>query len=374
VEVPRHSNIIRVRFQHPDPALAPQVLRSLLDHYLERQAALGRAGGTNEEMVSRTREELRRRLEAAEAELRAFKAREGIALSLEDTRKSCLAQITQTRQLLLEAEAALAERKAAAPGLPPPKDIPTAAAELPPDKFNHYTNLCAQLNTLMLQHRELLRRFTEENAFVQRLQAQIAQLRTEKTNLEAEFPKLPGPRPPGSDTRSEPASAWLVGQPAEAAADLARAQALAAKVATFSNQLARLQGEAAKWEALEPGLAALERQRSLAEANCQQFLLACEQARLRAALEGQSVTLAQTPSPPVRLRSRVYKTMVLLAGGGVASGVGLALLLGLLVRPAAPRQSELASRSIPPPGPSEPDSFSASIQPLRKGESRKTSD
>jgi uncharacterized protein involved in exopolysaccharide biosynthesis len=368
VEVRRQSNVLRVRFRHRDPAVAQRALRSVLDHYGKRHVAL-HGGGLQEEVVSRTREELRQRLEAAEAELRAFEARKGIALSLEDTRKACLAEITRIRQLRLETEAALAECKSAGEsGWSPSKNTPASAADLPLDKFNHYTNLCAQLNTLMSQQRELLRRFTEENAFVQRLKTQLAQLRNEKTNLEAEFPKLTEPRPSGSERSSEPAntSARIAAPSVEPAPDPARAQALEAKLTTLSNQLARLQGEAAKWEALEPTLVPLERQRSLAEANYQQFSLACEQARLRDALEGQSINLVQTPSPPVRVRSRVYQTMGLLAGGGLAGGAGLALLLGLVFHRAAPRPA--------PPSPLEPESFSASIQPLRKGESRKERD
>ena len=70
VESQRRSTVIHVSFQHPDSAIVQRVLTSLLTHYVNKHLEIHRGMGILDEYMTRTTDQLRRRLDETEDELR----------------------------------------------------------------------------------------------------------------------------------------------------------------------------------------------------------------------------------------------------------------------------------------------------------------
>jgi len=85
-DVPKKSNVIRIIFQHPDPAVVQPVLGKLIDIYLKKHAEIHRAVGVFDDFLNKETDELRSRLAQTEEALRKAKTNAHI-ISLDDSRK-----------------------------------------------------------------------------------------------------------------------------------------------------------------------------------------------------------------------------------------------------------------------------------------------
>src|SRR6266850_2682784 len=111
-EVPKKSNVIRMLFQHPDPDVVQPVLNQLIDAYLKKHAEIHRSVGVFDDFLTQETDQLRSRLVQTEDELRKAKAKAGV-FSLDDSKKVFTEQNSKIQQAIFDAEAELAERKAA---------------------------------------------------------------------------------------------------------------------------------------------------------------------------------------------------------------------------------------------------------------------
>ena len=321
VEAPRRSNIIRIIFRHPDPAVVRPVLSQLVDTYVKRHMEIHRGGGTLDEFFSHQADELRARLTQTEGELKKLKT-DAQVISLDDDKHAYIAQIAKIQIDLLSSEAELAERRAALSELE--KMVPSAAAEkvaeagVPADKAYRYRAVWVDLEALQNRQRELLLRFTDEHPLVKQLGQQIAETQAQKRQLEQEYPNLPKVVTQTSITVA--GSQHNI----DLASEVARVSSIAAKIAVLKTQLEKVRQEATRVIQIEPAIAQLQRTRELQETNYRYYASSLEQARVHESLGAGKVTniiVVQTPSPVSR------------AWTGAMRPIALILVLGFLAGP-----------------------------------------
>lgn len=324
VEVPRRSNIILARYRHPDPMVARQVLDALVRTYLERHVAIHQGRGVLDDFFAQQADQIRARLAQTEEEIKKLKAEANI-ISLEESKRALLAQLSRLQDELLAAETELAERRAALGHLAETlgtNAIPTnATPAVAPDVAEQYRMAVAELDAFRRRESELLLRFASEHPFVRRIREQIAVADERKRQLEQEYPAL-------LSTPVVPPTLGL--NTNDVAQAVARVLSLEAKLKVLSNQITRVSGEAARVAAIEPRLVELERKRELDEANLRYYSASLEKARVEESLGAGKITnigIVQAPSPAGRDLFEFAKPMALCLGGGLA--LGLALAFGL---------------------------------------------
>lgn len=321
VEVPRRSNIILARYRHPDPMIARQVLDALVRTYLERHVAIHQGRGVLDDFFAQQADQIRARLAQTEDEIKKLKAEANI-ISLEESKRALLAQLSRLQDELLTAEAELAERRAALGHLAETlgtNAIPTnATPAVAPDVAEQYRMAVAELDAFRRRESELLLRFASEHPFVRRIREQIAATDERKRQLEQEYPAL----------LSSPVVPPTLGlNTNDVAQAVARVLSLEAKLKVLSNQIARISAEAARVAAIEPRLVELERKRELDEANLRYYSASLEKARVEESLGAGKITnigIVQAPSPAARDLFEFAKPMALCLGGGLALGIALA--------------------------------------------------
>ena len=127
----------------------------------------------------------------------------------------------------------------------------------------------------------------------------------------------------------------------------ARVAGAQAKVDTLKSRLHDVQRRIKQVSELTPQMEELERKRQLDAANYKYFAESLEKARIDEALDPSklpNISAVQRPSPPVLDTKVRYKITFGLAGGGLAVGIAIALLKGLLLNRTVGRPLELETR------------------------------
>ncbi|MCS7089688.1 MAG: AAA family ATPase [Verrucomicrobiota bacterium] len=325
VDVPRRSNLIVVQFRHPDPAIARQVLDTLLKTYLDKHVSIHQGIGVLDDFFAQQADQIRARLAQTEEEIKRLKD-EAQIISINEAKNTTLAELARLRSELLATEALLAEQRAALNHLLEVYGSGALAAAtngqtVPPDVAEQYRTVMAELEVFRRRETELQLRFGPEHPFLRRVRDQVADAESRKRTLEEQHPNLLTtivvPPPTGTDTN-------------DLTQAMARVLALEAKMAVYSNQIARLTTEANRIATIEPKLVELERRRELDEANLRYYSATLEKARVEESLGPGKITnisIVQSPSPAARDLFEFAKPMGLCLGGGLA--LGLALAFGL---------------------------------------------
>ncbi|HWH91201.1 MAG TPA: Wzz/FepE/Etk N-terminal domain-containing protein, partial [Candidatus Binatia bacterium] len=134
---------------------------------------------------------------------------------------------------------------------------------------------------------------------------------------------------------------WRKKKPTDEKAKAAGAQA---RVETLKARLRDVQQRTKQLAELGPQIEDLERKREMDEANYKYFAASLEKARIDEALDPTkmpNISAVQRPSPPMLETKRRDKTAMGLAGVGVALGVALALLRGLVLNQTVGRPLQL---------------------------------
>jgi uncharacterized protein involved in exopolysaccharide biosynthesis/Mrp family chromosome partitioning ATPase len=127
----------------------------------------------------------------------------------------------------------------------------------------------------------------------------------------------------------------------------ARVAGIEAKVEALKSRLRDVQQRIKQLSELTPQMVELERKRELDEANYKYFAESLEKARIDEALDPSkmpNISAVQRPSPPMLETKTRYKVTLALAGGGLALGLALALLRGLVLNRTVGRPLELETR------------------------------
>src|SRR3989440_5613390 len=127
----------------------------------------------------------------------------------------------------------------------------------------------------------------------------------------------------------------------------AQVAGIEAKVETLKARLRDVQQRMKQLSELGPQMEDLERKRELDEANYKYFAASLEKARIDEALDPSkmpNISAVQRPSPPMLETQTRNKIAMGLAGGGIALGIALALLKGLVLNRTVRRPLELETQ------------------------------
>jgi uncharacterized protein involved in exopolysaccharide biosynthesis/Mrp family chromosome partitioning ATPase len=120
-----------------------------------------------------------------------------------------------------------------------------------------------------------------------------------------------------------------------------------AKIETLKSRLRDIQQRTKQLSELAPQIEALERKRDLDEANYKYFAASLEKARVDEALDPSkmpNISAVQRPSPPILVTKKRDKIALGLAGAGIAMGIALALLRGLVLNRTVGRPLQLETQ------------------------------
>src|SRR5437667_3928520 len=138
-------------------------------------------------------------------------------------------------------------------------------------------------------------------------------------------------------------------QPSEKTSESAKARVagIGAKVETLKSRLHDVQQRMRQLSELTPQMEELERKQEMDEANYKYFAASLEKARIDEALDPSkmpNISAVQRPSPPVVDSKTRNKITLALMGGGLALGVAIVLLRGLVLNRTVGRPLELETR------------------------------
>ncbi len=343
VQVPRNSNVLRISFQHPDREVVQPVLTKLIEVYLRRHVEIHRSIGAFDDLLTQQTDALRAQLAQTEQDLQRARTNAGV-ISIEDSKKAYAEAIARTREELFNTQAELVERQATLEArqklLPVKTETPSEKpeAEVPADKVDEYRRILGRLDFLRKREQELLTQYTEANPLVSGIREQIAPVEKMQKQLEADYPRL---------TRIQPPSAAPAVPVVDLSEDIARVNALQAKLKVVNAYLEKLMAEAKTVTELEPAITQLQRKKELEETKYRHFSTSLEQARFDEALsagKNSNISVPQAPSPPYRESRDLVKTLSILAIGGIVLGFALAFLIELFLDPSVRRPAEFENR------------------------------
>jgi polysaccharide biosynthesis transport protein len=367
VEVPAQSSIIRLTFTHPNPETAQKALKELVRLYQLKHMEIHNAVGIYEEFLSKQTDQLRSRLMQTESEIRKLKNTVHV-ISIEDSKKAYVEELSKIRQDLFAAEAELAERRSAVPAAPPAPDgtntttnaqpagpantvaggptnpaanpLPdstSATGALTPDqldRINAYNDLRSRLSTMQQRESELLLQYTEESPLVKSIRTQMAEVKKRKEAMERETPSLLLSR------------ALSTGRGAEGGADnnLGRIMALEARVKVLNLQLDKIRTEALGIDQTEGAYSQLMRKRKQEEDNFEYYSKALELARIDEALgpgRVSNISVVESATPPARAPGLRFKIVMGILFGGLAAGLLLAFGIEMVFDQSIKRPAEM---------------------------------
>src|SRR5438874_910713 len=339
------SNIIGVSYQNGRPEVATAVLNELVSRYFTKHLEVHRSAGAFD-FVSQQSDQIRARLNQTEDALKVLKAKAGV-MSLQDSMTSLGTQSSHLEEQLRAAENDLAEEQAKVKqiergGLPVDlnetdntKDKTKDNTAAPPNQAStkdtgDYQALVTNLTKLRETELEMSAKYTPENVLVKMNQAHINDLENQKRNLEKKFPELATLRTASGqlDIRTE----------------RARLAGMRSKLDDLRRQKIELQDRVKQLADIGPQIASLERNKDLEEQNYKYYSGTLQKARVDEALDPSkmpNISAIQKPSPPGKVTKTRNKIALGFAGGGLALGLGFALLFELVFNHSYKRRSEV---------------------------------
>lgn len=339
------SNIISVSYQNKDPELAVRVLQELVARYFDKHLEVHRSIGAFA-FVKQETDQVRTELNETEERLKQMKAKVGITSVAEGT-TALNAELEKTKADIAAGEAEIAAQQARVTALErwvaaTDKNESENARQPSGKAIREYQTLFNRVTYLRQLETELLAKYTPENQMVKVKQAQIEDLEKQRRDLEQKYPSIVTTiLATGSSQNTRP----------DLVTERSRLVEMQAKTEALRNQLKGVEERAKLFSEQGPQMAELERQRAIEETNYKYFEASLEKARIDETLDPSrmpNISVVQKPSPAMLAIGDVKKALVGLAIGGLAIGIGLALLIELVLDQTVKRPLELETRlSIP---------------------------
>jgi uncharacterized protein involved in exopolysaccharide biosynthesis/Mrp family chromosome partitioning ATPase len=219
--------------------------------------------------------------------------------------------------------------------------------------FDFVTQQTDQVRTRLNQTEDALKSLRDKTGIVsleegsKALTAEAAKTQEALNAAEAELAEA---KAVVNQTSEGKAKKWgIKGQQSEKSplAEKARVAGIGAKVETLKSRLRDAQQKMKQLSELSPQMEDLERKREMDEANYKYFAASLEKARVDEALDPAkmpNISAVQRPSPPMLETKTRYKITFALAGGGLALGIALALLRGLVLNRTVGRPLQLETQ------------------------------
>ena len=347
------SDILFVSYTSRDPQLATSVLEELVNRYFVRHLEVHRSAAAFD-FVSRQSDQVRARLTQTEDALKALKAKAGISSSadnsgtlnadvvkIEDQYRSAEAELAEQTARVKEIEESLGATSGSAtssnsknPNASGSNDGPERSTNSP-EELQQYKALTTKLDQLRQNELDLLSKYTPESEFVKLNRAEVKKIENQKRELEKKSPNLLTQAASSGASDNSPLD--VASERARLAGTKARTEMLKARLDERIKQLSEVGSQ----------IADLERKKELEEINYKYFEGTVEKARIDEALDPSkmpNISAVQRPSPPSLVRGKRDKLVLMLAGGGLAFGIAIALLTELVLSQTIKRRLELETQ------------------------------
>jgi Mrp family chromosome partitioning ATPase len=195
---------------------------------------------------------------------------------------------------------------------------------------SEYQRICGQLSGLQSQEEELLLKgYTTNTSLVRTKEAQVGRAETLKKQLEDKYPGLIAMKP--VETKGTTTAAVAVVDPRIALREeIIKAEALAAKIQTLTNQLAQVQNNTTTMSSYEGRISQLQRDKEIAEGEFAFYSRRVEEARVNEAVAGNSnISQVEAPTPPARDMKKLNKMTAGILFGGLALAFALPFAIEL---------------------------------------------
>jgi polysaccharide biosynthesis transport protein len=340
VENPRGTEVLTISFRHRDRSLVQPVLSALVETYMRKHWEVWRGGDEMNEYYNQQSKELRSKLAQTEDELRKIK-KQAKVVSVEQTKHAYDESLRKWREDLLTAQGELNERKAmldnaAASEAAGSDSIRTNGPPVSLEKIEDYSTTLSDLDAAKRHEHELLQRYTKEYPLVQTVEAQIANLKQRKAEMERECPSLAHlGLTAGRGSTNSPG--------ADMAGDLANIRRLTARVTYIGSVISNIEAQASQVLEIEPRIKELERARDMDETNYLSIAGLVRQALISKDLGAGKVnmSLLQQPTAPSLDLKKFKKLLAGVLGGCVACGIGLAFLIDFVLNRTIRRPADI---------------------------------
>jgi uncharacterized protein involved in exopolysaccharide biosynthesis len=343
VSVVKDTDIISVAFRSSDPNIPTPVLQGLINRYFDKHLEVHRSTGAFD-FVAQATLNLKKQLDQTEGELKRLKQSVGI-VSLAEAKTSLATELGKTQEELDTAEADLAAQQARVKDLGKSLALPevqpnqTPAQPVSGDILEKYKSLVARLTQLQNAENELLLKYRPENPMVKVKSDQIADLEKQRSDLEQAHPAL----------LNTAAAAAVTGASAEPniVAERAILVGLESRVGALKARMVSLQARVNTISEVAPRIGELERKAEVEETNYKHSEASLANARIDETLDPSrmpNISIVQSPSPASKVKRNLGRPVLGIAGGGLAVGVAVALLIELILDRTVKRSLELEKR------------------------------
>ena len=336
------SNIISVSYRNKDPKLAMDVLQEIVTRYFDKHLEVHRSAGAFD-YVTRQVEQVRLELAQTEAELKQLRTKAGVNSLAADT-AAVAAELSKDQEELDSSEGELAAQQARVNEIErllagsDTKQADSASHQPSRKIIEEYQALFGRVAQLHQVETELLAKYTSQNRIVKVRQAQIEDLEKQRKEMEEKYPGLIATVAGGASSQN---------QRPDLVTERARLVEIATKTETLRSRLSGLKERAKMLAEYGPQIAGLERKQAVEETNYKYFESSLEKARIDETLDPSrmpNISVVQKPSPAEKATRDVKKILMGLAGGGLALGIGLALLIELVLDRTIKRSLDLETR------------------------------
>jgi polysaccharide biosynthesis transport protein len=343
------TSIIYVSYKSSDPTLPTQVLQELVTRYFDKHLQVHRSlGGIN--VATQETEQMRAQLNQTDEDLKQLKAKAGV-ISLAESMATLATELGKAQGELDAAQTDLAAQQARVGEVEKSiSGIEAKEAKQQSDKGNQpqpvsgeaareYQALITRVAHLRETETDLLSKYTSQNRLVKVKREQIDELEKQRRDLEKKNPGLLATVSAGGSTDGS--------RPPDVVSERARLAGLESQVATLGARVTALRERANLLAELGPKIEQLERKKEVQEANYKHSAASLEKARIDETLDSTripNISIVQAPSPPEPTKRNVQKVVLALAGGGLAIGIAIALLIEMVFDRTVKRPFEVETR------------------------------